>query len=263
MFQIKKILMLSSSLLFVACVPNGQTSLNPLSLTQKNHTDMEFHTNLENFVSSPFHENIKKEERNSFIKEFIFQSNMQCQHHLRYPSNKRQENQNQNEQDLYMNIFDTVSMVFGVSHITESAKRALMPNTQESSSNQQKYQNALTPEILKGVEIGRKRYANEILNKHTLSIKEYGTNKIKNDMSKYDKQCNHAYGLIEINRALMALQQNMQSPNQTSTTKIDAITVKKKVEAVTKKVIKQKGQKKKPKKEMESVKKESKTPLDS
>ena len=258
MFRIKKVLMLSSVLLFVACVPSEQTTLNPLSLKQKNHTSTLFQTNLDNFVSSPFHKNLTQEERNRFIKEFIFQSNMQCQHHLQQPSQTQQNTQN--EQNLYMNIFDTVSMLFGVSHITESAKKALMTNTQESSSNQQKYQNALTPEILKGVEIGRKRYANTILKKYPLPIKEYGTDALKKDMSNYDKQCNHTYGLIEINRALMALQQNIQEPSRTlSTVKIDPVEVKKKVEDVTKKVVKEKGRKEEKKKDMESIKKGDKS----
>jgi len=253
MFRIKKVIMLSPVLFFVACVPLEQTTLNPRSLNQQSHTTTEFRTNLENFVASPFHKNLSQEERNSFVKEFIFQSNMQCQHHLRQPS--QTESYNQDEQNLYMSIFDTVSMVFGVSAITESAKKALMPNTQESNSNQQKYQNALTPEILKGVEIGRSRYANEILKKRTLTLKEYGTSELKRDMSKYDKQCNHAYGLIEINRALMALQQNIQEPSSTSSTvKIDPVEVKKKVEDVTKKVVKEKGRKEEKKKDMESVK---------
>ena len=256
MFQIKKVITLPSLLLFVACLPNEQATLNPLSFNQESDKSQQFQTNLENFVASPFHENATKEERDNFIKEFILQSNLQCQHHLRHPSNSYQKSQA--EQELYMTIFDTVSMIFGVSHITESAKRALMPNTQESSIYQKEYQTALTPEILKGVELGRSRYAKTLLKKTSLTLDTYDINQLKEDMSKYDKQCNQTYGLIEINRALMALQQTIEkSPNETTSKEIDPVVVKRKVEAVTKEVERQQqGRKKVKERAVECIKRE-------
>ena len=257
MFHTKELLVISSLLLFVSCVPNKQSSLSPLMNQQKSHTLSEFQTNLDNFINSPFHQEVTKEERDAFIKEFLFQSNMQCQHHLTQTPLSQKENLD--EQNLYLTIFDTVSTIFGVSHLTESAKRALIPNTQESDGYQQKYQDALTPEILKGVEIGRIRYAKEVLKRATKPLDKYPMEMVKKDMRTYDRQCNREYGLIEINRALMSLKQNLQTPQesivpQPKQVKIDPIVVKKKVEEVTKEVERKEGRKKEKKREMEKIK---------
>ena len=257
MFHLKEALMVSSLLLFVSCVPNRESGVTPLINQQKSHKSSEFQTNLDNFINSPFHQEVTKEERDAFIKEFLFQSNMQCQHHLTQTPHAQQEKQD--EESLYLTIFDTVSMIFGVSHLTESAKRALLSNTQESDGYQQKYQDALAPEILKGVEIGRVRYAKEILKRATKPLEKYPMKRVKKDMRTYDRQCNREYGLIEINRALMSLKQNLQTPQesiapQPKQSKIDPIVVKKKVEEVTKEVERKEGRKKEKKREMEKIK---------
>ena len=85
--------------------------------------------------------------------------------------------------------------------------------------------------------------------KKNLNLKAYSINNLREDMLKYDKQCNDAYGLIEINRALRQMQSTMyrQTTPVTPTLNIDPQTIKAKVEAATKEVKEKKIEKEKEK----------------
>ncbi len=171
-----------------------------------------------------------KEERNALIDEFIITSNLQCQHYLNNPLNK---SSNPKKQGLYMDIFDGVSQAFGVKNITDGAKR-LYKKDDKSGSNKAKiaYENALSPEIKRGVEIAREKYAQKMILRKTRMIESYTMSMLKRDMKNYDKLCNYEYGLIEINKALQKAQK--QPKMQPFSPTIDPTTIKNKVEAVTK-----------------------------
>ncbi len=232
MYFIKSFLLLSILLVFLGCVPSSLIDSKQSQL-QSTTSDTTFHTRSYNFISSTLNQNSTQIDRNSYLKEFLSQSDVQCQHHLRTPTALNQHSEA--EQSLYMNIFDTVSMLFGIRYITETAKQAINASTLKAEDNQVAYQNALIPEIFRGVEIGRIRYAKKMLNKTSKSLEEYSLADLEKDMINYDKMCSREYGLIEINRALKEVQyQMMQATDQKA--EIDPLVVKKKVEAVTKEV---------------------------
>jgi len=185
-------------------------------------------------------------ERNSYLDEFLLKSDMQCANYLNAPLQKPEES-HQND-SLYMSIADTVSTVFGLSYITNTAKAVFLDdNNQESQQEKDAYANALSPEMRKGVEIGRARFAKELQKKKALPMDKYSINQLKEDTLKYDKQCNLEYGLIEINRALKDIQRQINTrvvvkkePKLT----IDPKVVKEKVEKATKEVEAKKSKKK-------------------
>jgi len=190
-----------------------------------------FKTNQSTFITE-LNNRTDKIGRNSYINEFILKSDIQCRSYLTIPVSKPKADLTQNQ--LYMNIFDTVSTVFGMGYITNTAKTMLSGNSSNNLENQQEYKKALSPEIQRGVEINRERYAHQINRKQNLSIKEYPVSSLYKDMLIYDKQCNEAYGLIEINRALKAMQQNINRPPARSAINLEA--VKNSVTRTTKKV---------------------------
>jgi len=235
MYQIQKTVILLSLLVIWGCIPmpndSNQAHLQPTS------TPPTFHTSTYQFISPPLDTKRNQEERNAYLREFLSQSDMQCQHYLRTPA--KPDQQNQIEQNLYMSIFDTVSMLFGIGYITESAKKAITTSSLQAEDNQAAYQNALTPEILKGVEIGRARYAKKLLAQQAKPLNIYTISNVQRDLNNYDKLCSREYGLIEINRALKEVQYQMMQPPQVRKPKIDPVVIKKKVEAVTQEVKKQ------------------------
>ena len=247
----KGILLLSGiTLLFTACVNNPMlpSHLNSAGSPQK---ALIFKTNTNTFISE-LNAKTDKSNRNSYITEFLLKSDIQCRDYLTAPQQQPQQESNQ-QQNLYMNIFDTVSTVFGIQYISNTAKMMLSGDQQSRTQNQEEYKKALSPEIQRGVEINRERYAKKIVQKTKLPIKEYSVAEVQKDMLLYDKQCNEAYGLIEINRALKAMQQNMNRSIESKKT-INIEAVKKKVENVTKKVQKKEVEKKK---EKEVIQKEN------
>ena len=213
-----------------------------------------FNTNRHSFLTPLLGATSSKNERNSFLDEFIDQSDMQCQHYLGNYQNRTQNITSSVEQSLYMSIFDTVSLIFGVKYITDTAKEVFVNNTNTSTpENQSIYQNALTPEIMRGVEIARLRYANAMKKRKNEALGSYSVANLQTDMRKYDKQCSNEFGLMEINKALRQAQNQMMR-NSTVIPKIDPVEIKKKVEVATKKV-KEETQKKK---EQESREKNTK-----
>jgi hypothetical protein len=210
---------------------------NPMLPSHFNHTSTQkaliFKTNQSTFITE-LNNTSDKNTRNSYINEFLLKSDIQCRDYLNAPEKSSQINQNENQ--LYMNIFDAISTAFGLSYITNTAKTMLSSENNSNLENQQAYKKALSPEIQRGVEINRERYAQKIKSKMMLSIKKYPISQVRKDMLTYDKQCNEAYGLIEINRALKAMRQNLNHPVENTKTAINLEAVKKSVTQTTKKV---------------------------
>jgi len=202
-----------------------------------------FKTNHAYFMNS-LKEHATQQERNAYLDEFILKSDMQCQNYLNAPLAKPKVDESQNS--LYQSMFDTVANLFGISLATNAAKAVFSENNGESLEEKKAYVNALTPEIRKGVEIGRSRFAKAMEQKKRLDIKAYSVNDLREDMLKYDMQCNDAYGLIEINRALKEMQSSMRRATlpATQSPTIDPKAIKTKVEEATKEVKEKKIEKK-------------------
>ena len=232
-----------TALLLTGCVA-GLPSMLSSNLEQNNQKTVTFKTNQVHFMS-----NLKNtsslSERNNYLDEFILKSDMQCQNYLNNPLVKPEVDDNKDS--LYMSMFDTVSSLFGISLATNAAKAVFLDNNGESIEEKKAYVNALTPEIRKGVEIGRSRFARSMTTRKNLDLKTYSINNLREDTLKYDKQCDDAYGLIEINRALKEMQSSMYTRTAPSTPalNIDPKTIKAKVEAATKEVEEKKIEKKK------------------
>jgi len=232
-------------ILLSGCVP----SLPPLANHTSNSTQGEaltFKTNQVHFMHD-LKANSTQKERNLFMDEYILKSDMQCQNYLSNPAKKAEINHNKDS--LYMNIFDTVSTLFGISLVTNTAKAVFLDNGETAQEEKAAYSNALSPEIHKGVELGRSRYAQRMIQKKPLDLKTYSVQDLKTDMLKYDKQCNDAYGLIEINRALKEMQSAVYATptiRTPSLLKIDPKTIKDKVVAATKEVEEKKVEKENP-----------------
>jgi ribosomal protein L14E/L6E/L27E len=224
-------------LTFTACVP----TIPSTALNQATPQTLVFKTSQANFMHD-----LKKEgtvdNRNAFIDEFIFQSNMQCQNYLNNPLKKPETDESKTS--LYMNLFDSVAALFGISLVTNTAKAVFLENNVESEEEKQAFAHALSPEIRKGVELGRSRYAKTMMEKKKLDLKSYSLQEVKADTIKYDKQCNDAYGLIEINRALKEMQMTMNQAPSIATPSINPNSVKEKVIEATKEVEEKKEEKK-------------------
>lgn len=198
---------------------------------QKKKKIIGFQTNQTMFIATVDNIVSTKKERNALIDEFIITSNIQCQYYLNNPL--RKSSSNPRKQGLYMDIFDGVSQVFGVKNITDGAKR-LYKKDDKGGSNKAKiaYENALSPEIKRGVEIARENYAQKMILRKTRMIESYTISMLKRDMKNYDKLCKYETGLIEINKALKKAQQRPRI--QPFSPKIDPTAIKNKVAAVTK-----------------------------
>lgn len=241
---LKQISSITALLLLTGCVPALPPLANNATNSNQTQKALSFETNQVHFMHT-LKETSTQEERNAFIDEFILKSDVQCQNYLNNPL--KEEALNNNKDSLYMNLFDTVSTLFGISLVTNTAKAVFLENSEASQEEKQTYANALTPEIRKGVELGRSRYAKTLVSKKALDLNAYPVNNLKSDILKYDKQCNDAYGLIEINRALKEMQNAVHSPSiQTAPiSNIDPTTIKDKVVAATKEVEDKKVEKEK------------------
>ncbi|CAA6816900.1 MAG: Unknown protein [uncultured Sulfurovum sp.] len=220
-------------LLLTGCVPSVPPLSNNASNVNHQTQALSFETNQVHFINTLKAQNTQK-ERNDFMEEYILKSDIQCQNYLSNPLQKTETTTNKDS--LYMNIFDTVSSLFGISLVTNTAKAIFSGNDVASQEEKQAYANALTPEIRKGVELGRSRYAQNMIQKKPLDLNAYPIENLQSDILKYDKQCNDAYGLIEINRALKEMQNSVNAPRTASTLNIDPTAIKDKVVSVTKEV---------------------------
>ena len=200
---------------------------------KKKKTVAGFKTDKSMFIATIDEASPTKEDRNALIDEFIMKSNLQCQHYLNNPLNK--SSSNPKKQGLYMDIFDGVSQAFGVKNITDGAKKLYVKNKNDGSNKAKlAYENALSPEIKRGVEIARENYAQKMILRKTRMIESYTMAMLKQDMKNYDKLCSYETGLIEINKALKKAQR--QPKIKPFSPKIDPTTIKNKVEAVTREV---------------------------
>lgn len=198
---------------------------------KKKNTVTGFKTNTSMFVATVDDVSPTKEDRNALIDEFIMTSNLQCQHYLNNPLNK--SSSSPKKQELYMDVFDGVSQAFGVKNITDGAKELYKKNSDDGSNKAKiAYENALSPEIKRGVEIARENYAQKMILRKTRMIESYTISMMKQDMRNYDKLCSYETGLIEINKALKKAQKRTKI--QPFSPKIDPTAIKDKVEAVTK-----------------------------
>jgi hypothetical protein len=233
----KKLVQINSiftALLLTGCV-SGLPNLLESNLEQNNQKMVTFQTNQVHFMYS-LKSTSTLSERNDYLDEFILKSDMQCQNYLNNPLKKPEVDNSKDS--LYMSMFDTVSSLFGISLATNAAKAVFLEKDSESIEEKKAYVNALTPEIRKGVEIGRSRFAKAMTNKKNLNLKAYSINNLREDTLKYDKQCDDAYGLIEINRALKEMQSAVYTRTTPSvpTLNIDPKAIKAKVEAASKEV---------------------------
>jgi len=220
------------AIIFTGCIPSTfqQSNLDVSTQTEP----LRFSTNRSTFLTR-LESNISKERRNEFIDEFILKSDIQCQQYLNNP--KKDKKKSKSEDELYMNIAQTVSTVLGLGYITQVAQSIFLDDDESSKEGQKAYENALSPEIKKGVEIVRERYAKKIKKKKELTVKKYNSNQLQEDINIYDKQCNMEYGLIEINRALKEMQNQMRTPVYAKPAhKINLESVKEKVKNVSKQV---------------------------
>ncbi len=245
MKEVKKYVVLASLFTLTSCVSDLdlKSGLSP----SEGGYQSGFNTNLNSFLTPTLDATSSKKERDSFLDEFIEQSDMQCQHYLGNYQHKTQKTTTHAEQTLYMSIFDTVSLLFGVKYITDTAKDVFINSSNidtNTAENQSMYKNALTPEIIRGVEIARLRYATAMKKRKNETLKSYSITELQNDMRKYDKQCSNEYGLMEINKALRQAQNQMMR-RSTEAPKIDPVEIKKKVEVATKKVKEESKKKKK------------------
>lgn len=217
--------------LLTGCVPTENIGLNNVGNTEVNTG---FTTNKTRFITR-LGVQVKPQERNEYLNEFLDSSNVQCQHYLN--SGKEKPSESEQKTALYMNLFDSVSALFGMKYVTDTAKAALSDNPKDTKANQKAFDSAFYPEIRRGVELARTRYAKKMHHKESLSLEKYSVSDLQYDMKQYDKQCDESVGLVEINKALREIQEQMRT--RTAPTKaplINPVAIKDKVKAVTKKV---------------------------
>lgn len=195
-----------------------------------------FKTNYSAFLNTMDTASPNKKNRNALMDEFIIKSDVQCQQYLNSALTK---SPSKNTNGLYMNVFDATSQVLGVKNITDGVKNVYLSSDDDTKAEARSaYEKALSPEIKRGVEIAREEYAqtNMYAKKYKL-IESYTYEMLERDMQNYDKLCSHEVGLIEINKALKKMQKRRKKVTPFSPKLvIDPVTIKNKVEAVTKEV---------------------------
>ena len=245
-----KITSILATFLLTGCV-SGMPDLLGSNLDKTNNKPVLFKTNQVHFMSS-LKDKSNMTERNTYLDEFLLKSDMQCQNYLNSPLKKPEVDASKDS--LYMSLFDGVSGLLGMSLVTSTAKAVFLNDDGESVEDKKAYANALSPEIRKGVELGRSRYARAMVQKKGHTLQTYSVNNLREDTLKYDKQCNDVYGLIEINRALKEMQNTSYAQPTTPVLKINPQAIKAKVAAATKEVEKKKIEKKKVEKAKEKAK---------
>lgn len=195
-----------------------------------------FKTNTSSFLTTLDKDTPNTKNRNAFMDEFIIKSDVQCQQYLNRPLTKTSS---KNTNGLYMNIFDATSQVLGIKNITDGVKQVYSGSSEKTKKEAKTaYEKALSPEIKRGVEIAREEYArtNMYAKKYKL-IESYTNEMLEHDMQNYDKLCSHETGLIEINKALRKMGKRPKKVTPFSPKLvIDPVTIKNKVDAVTKEV---------------------------
>ncbi len=169
-----------------------------------------------------------KEERNKLVDALINASDMECS---TYQYTMTQESEEKTD-TIYTYMFKKVGQYIGWD-IAKDAIDAVstMTDADVKANNREKYTQALKPNIIKAVQIARKKYLHEIEQHKLLDLQAYSIIDVKKDLDNYDKRCSTYYGLLEITNAL---QKQEQSANQTKSIDVDA--VKDKIKEVTKEV---------------------------
>lgn len=193
-----------------------------------------FKTNMSSFINTLDNDSPNKKNRNALMDEFILKSDVQCQQYLNRPLLNASSG---SKKQLYMDVFDATSQAFGVKNITDGAKNLYSGGKDDKKKDAKSaYEQALSPEIKRGVEIAREEYARRnMYSKKYKLIESYTNEMFERDMQNYDKLCNHEIGLIEINKALKKMQKRPKKVSPFSPKLvIDPVTIKNKIEAVTK-----------------------------
>jgi len=238
MGNLTKVTLIVGIFLTTGCVENIDPHLfSHPNENQNQSKPLVFKTNESDFIYQ-LKDIHSPKERNAFMDEFLLKSDMQCSLFLNAPFSSKEETE-QND-SLYMALFDTASSLFGMKYITDTAKAVFLNSQGESTQKKEAYANALSPEIRKGVEISRSRYAKSMIEKKELPLEKYGVNDLKKDMLMYDKQCSNTSGLMEINRALKEMQSQLNRtkivPTRATVSPIDPQAIKQGVTKATKKV---------------------------
>ncbi|MDM5270570.1 hypothetical protein PGH07_00065 [Sulfurovum sp. zt1-1] len=199
-----------------------------------NKTAQGFHTDRTYFMATIDLSSPTKEMRNAYLEEFIQKSDIQCSQYL--DRSITSTSFSQSNTGLYIALFDTVSEVFGVKPLTDTAKELYRRNEDVSYETKLAYKRALSPEIKRGVEIARERYARKLLSNRYRLIESFTLPMLAKDLEKYDRLCNYDTGLVEINNILKnaGKQKKDKVTPFSPTLKIDPETIKEKVETVTK-----------------------------
>ncbi|MEY3089769.1 MAG: hypothetical protein RL113_85 [Pseudomonadota bacterium] len=170
--------------------------------TPKKKMPVGFHTERGLFFNVPDKKAPTKKMRNALIDEFIQKSNIQCRQYLNDPL-IRAASRNQSNSEIYSSMFDNVSQLVGTKGITDGAKSLYSKGDREDPyKTKMAYERALSPEIIRSVEITRERYARKIRSNKYRLIESYTLAMLEQDMQSYDRLCNYETGLMEINRIL-------------------------------------------------------------
>ena len=190
--------------------------------------DNGFHTDMSHFLSE-FSQVKTQQQRNKLIEELVTASNMECSAYQYQETNQPPE-----DDSGYMAMFKIVGKYIGWD-IAKDAMSAvsLLSDSATQKSNQDKYAQALKPNIIKGIQIARVKYLKKIERSKSLVLKSYSLEDVKKDIQNYDKRCSSYYGLMEITRAL----QNQEDASKEEAKIIDVEEVKVKIKEVTKAVI--------------------------
>lgn len=217
----KIILFLPLIILLVGCVDVNQVIDTRALVPEKKDTS--FHTDLQRFEDEL--NSIKtKEQRNKLIDQLITASNMECSAYQYKTTNEPEETSG-----VYATMFKTIGTYIGLD-IAKDAIDAVsaLSDLGETKSNQDKYTQALKPNIIKAVQIARKKYLQKIQQHKELDLQGYPISKVKEDLEAYDKRCSTYYGLMEITNALEKQDEEAKS--------ININEVKSKIKEVTKEV---------------------------
>jgi hypothetical protein len=224
----KIVLFLPIYLLLVGCYGvRDSVVTNPL-VSQVQEADRGFHTDMSHFLSE-FSQVKTKKQRNRLIEELVTASDMECSAYQYRQTDKVPE-----DDSGYMAMFKIVGKYIGWDIAKDAISAvSLLSDSATKKSNQDKYAQALKPNIIKAVQIARQKYLKKIAHSKTLSIKQYGLEDVKEDIQNYDKRCSTYYGLMEITRAL----QNQEDVAKEEAKIIDVDEVKVKIKEVTKAVV--------------------------
>ncbi len=216
----KIVLFLPLIILLVGCVNVNQVIDTTALVPEKKDTS--FHTDLQRFEDEL--NSIKtKEQRNKMIDQLITASNMECNAYQYKTTNEEEETSG-----VYAYMFKTVGKYIGLDIAKDAIDAVSAISDMGQKSNQDKYTEALKPNIIKAVQIARKKQLQKFQQHKELDLQTYPISKVKEDLEAYDKRCSTYYGLMEITNALERQDEVAKS--------IDINEVKSKIKKVTKEV---------------------------